>query len=209
LLALSAAADKAFLAKQKSSVLDKQKEIQNAGGPTALPGRGIDPRITAVSENLKLLQEDAIITAAVFSGALTPAIDTVFNALANGENVFQALGESLKALVIELVKAIAKALILKALGTAIGGVGGGFFSTTVGGAIAGVLGGRAGGGPVTPGGGYIVGENGPEKFYPTSPGMIIPNDVGNGGGQFEFVISGNTLRTINRRADTSFGRLNG
>jgi len=34
---------------------------------------------------------------------------------------------------------------------------------------------RAEGGPVFPGGSYWVGEQGPERFVPTSPGTIIPN----------------------------------
>jgi hypothetical protein len=35
--------------------------------------------------------------------------------------------------------------------------------------------GRATGGPVAPGRGYLVGENGPELFVPTSSGKIAPN----------------------------------
>jgi hypothetical protein len=38
----------------------------------------------------------------------------------------------------------------------------------------------ADGGPVSPGGTYLVGENGPEIFRPSVGGSIIPN--GNGGG---------------------------
>ena len=36
--------------------------------------------------------------------------------------------------------------------------------------------GRRLGGPVTPGGGYIVGENGPEFFRPNSAGRIMNNN---------------------------------
>lgn len=163
---------------------------------TDVTKRGIDPRITEVSENFKLLQEDAKQTAAIIGNTLGPTIDNVFNALANGDNVFKALGDSLKGLVIELVKAVAKALILQAILTAIapgagavGGAGGGGF---IGKLLGSVFGGRAGGGPVTPGGGYIVGENGPEKFYPTQPGMIVPSGGGMGG-TLTASISGNSL----------------
>jgi hypothetical protein len=48
--------------------------------------------------------------------------------------------------------------------------GGGFFSQLMG--MFG--GGRAAGGPVFPGYGYTVGEQGPEKFVPTVPGHIEP-----------------------------------
>lgn len=34
---------------------------------------------------------------------------------------------------------------------------------------------RAGGGPVVPGQGYIVGEHGPEPFIPSTPGTILPS----------------------------------
>jgi len=43
--------------------------------------------------------------------------------------------------------------------------------------------GRATGGPVAPGRGYIVGEDGPELFVPTSAGRIAPNSGTTAGGQ--------------------------
>ena len=55
------------------------------------------------------------------------------------------------------------------LGAAIGKALGGMFS-----------GARADGGPVTPGGGYLVGERGPEVFRPASSGDVSP--LGGGGG---------------------------
>jgi hypothetical protein len=144
-------------------------------------------------------------------GILGPSVDSVFNALASGENVFEALGNSLKGLVIELVKAVAKALILQAVlalvtgggsaaaGAAAGAAGGGGF---IGKLLGSVFGGRAGGGQVTPGGGYIVGENGPEKFYPSQPGMIVPNG-GGGGGNLTARISGNSLLFLLNQASQS------
>ncbi len=53
--------------------------------------------------------------------------------------------------------------------------GGGF----VGGLISGA---RAGGGPVSGGQRYLVGENGPEIFEPSTSGVIIPNAVASSGG---------------------------
>jgi hypothetical protein len=200
---------------------NEQKRIEQANsklgaglGPEQLGTfnpAGLESAIEAAQLVRAELTETELIATktAIAMGALGGAVDTVFNALANGENVFEALGGFVKQLAIDIAKAIVKALILKAVTSAIGGGGGGAVSGLIGQAFSSVLGGRAAGGPVTAGGGYIVGENGPEKFYPNSPGMIVPNDAGNAGGQFEFVISGNTLRTINRRADTSFGRLNG
>lgn len=61
---------------------------------------------------------------------------------------------------------------VEALGAA-GGSGGGFFDS-----IFNFLGFRANGGPVMPGGSYIVGERGPELFVPSAAGNIVPNGGG-------------------------------
>lgn len=61
---------------------------------------------------------------------------------------------------------------VEALGAA-GGSGGGFFDS-----IFNFLGFRANGGPVMPGGSYIVGERGPELFVPSAAGTIVPNGGG-------------------------------
>ena len=55
-----------------------------------------------------------------------------------------------------------------------GGSGGSGLLGVVGSALGGLLGlpGRATGGPVGPGNAYVVGENGPELFVPTSAGRI-------------------------------------
>jgi len=51
--------------------------------------------------------------------------------------------------------------------------------------------GRATGGPVGTDGPHMVGENGPELFWPSSAGRIIPN--GAGGGGLTIVLQGNTF----------------
>ena len=58
-----------------------------------------------------------------------------------------------------------------------------------------IAGARASGGPVSGGSTYIVGENGPEMFTPSTSGNIIPNHQIGGGsnGGVQIVISGNTL----------------
>jgi len=65
-------------------------------------------------------------------GGLTNAFSSVFEAILNGEDAFQALSQSVKQLVAELAKAVIKSLILKAITSAIapgsgalaGGIGG-------------------------------------------------------------------------------------
>lgn len=61
------------------------------------------------------------------------------------------------------------------LGTGGGSGGmGSFLGGSLGGSLGALLGlpGRATGGPVSPGRGYVVGENGPELFVPTSAGRV-------------------------------------
>lgn len=62
-----------------------------------------------------------------------------------------------------------------------GGSGGGGNLLGLVGAVGSLLGlpGRATGGPVSPGRGFVVGENGPELFVPTSAGQVVP--AGGGG----------------------------
>ena len=61
-----------------------------------------------------------------------------------------------------------------------GGSGGGGLGGLLSGLVGGLFGlpGRATGGPVSPGQPYVVGENGPEMFVPTSAGAISPNQGG-------------------------------
>jgi hypothetical protein len=60
-----------------------------------------------------------------------------------------------------------------------------------GGALPGQFGGRrAGGGPVSSGRGYLVGEMGPELFVPSSGGgSIIPNDRLGGGANINITVN--------------------
>ncbi|WP_295636807.1 tail tape measure protein [Novosphingobium sp.] len=57
-----------------------------------------------------------------------------------------------------------------------GGSGGGGSLLGLVGAVSSLFGlpGRATGGPVSPGRGFVVGENGPELFVPTSAGQVVP-----------------------------------
>lgn len=67
------------------------------------------------------------------------------------------------------------------------GLGGGGSGSGGGGGLLGLAGlvgslfglpGRATGGPVSPGRGFVVGENGPELFVPTSAGQVLPAGAG-------------------------------
>ena len=57
---------------------------------------------------------------------------------------------------------------------------------------------RAAGGPVAPGGSYIVGERGPELFTPSSSGNITPNHAMGGGSTITVNVNGGDPNSIVR-----------
>jgi hypothetical protein len=94
------------------------------------------------------------------------------------------LERSMRGLIDLFAQFLLKAVVFQQLsqafgqGNSAGGVVGSLFA-----GLSHLAGFRAGGGDVNYGGAYLVGEQGPEIFTPTTSGMIIPNDqVGSGGG---------------------------
>jgi hypothetical protein len=169
---------KAEAAKQAKQTAERNQQalIPNFGIEQAKP---INPLATAGAVNPfvgspikeSLLQEAAAAAAArteyekyaaSVSGLVAPAIDNLFNALQNGTNVFEAIGQSVKALVVDIIKAIAKAAILKAITTAVSaGSGAGFFGglfNLLGGGLGGVAAPTFGGGAGLGGGFALNGE---------------------------------------------------
>ncbi len=61
---------------------------------------------------------------------------------------------------------------------------------------------RALGGPVAPGGSYIVGERGPELFTPSSSGNITPNHAMGGGANITVNVNGGDPNSIVRALQT-------
>lgn len=85
-----------------------------------------------------------------------------------------------------LFQGLARDLAILALRTSViqplfgGGASGG--TGLIGTLLSGLLPGRASGGPVQAGRPYMVGEQGPEPFIPTTDGFILPNGAMQGGG---------------------------
>jgi len=104
------------------------------------------------------MMQSATLLQGTLSQGLTSAFDSVFDSILEGKNVFQALGDALKQLVIETIKAVAKMLILKAITNLLFSGGGG----AAGGAIAGLLGGI--GGSANGGGFGLGGQIGSRSF---------------------------------------------
>lgn len=86
--------------------------------------------------------------------------------------------DDLQRVAFRALDSIAARAISSGIGSLFGGQGSGSgFGNLLGQAFGSLLGvpGRATGGPVSPGRGYLVGENGPELFVPTSAGRINAN----------------------------------
>ena len=86
--------------------------------------------------------------------------------------------DDLQRVAFRTMDTIAARAISSGIGSLFGGLGsgsgiGGLVGQTFGSLLG--LPGRATGGPVSPGRGYLVGENGPELFVPTSSGKIAAN----------------------------------
>jgi hypothetical protein len=95
--------------------------------------------------------------------------------------------EDLKRIALSAMEEIAAAAIRSGIGAVLAGAGG-KKGGGIGGLLTGLLGlpGRAGGGPVSPGRAYLVGERGPELFVPTASGRV---DTGRTGGAADIRIS--------------------
>jgi hypothetical protein len=65
--------------------------------------------IQAAIDNVNRLRDAGIAAGAAFSSVISPAIDGVFSAIENGQDVIKSLGDSFKKLVIDLIKATIKA----------------------------------------------------------------------------------------------------
>lgn len=102
----------------------------------------------------------------------------VGHALAEGILMGRSWKNVLDSLIVAIAQLIVKMYVLKALqASSFGSSGfGGFITALVGG-----FSGKAGGGSVSAGTPYLVGENGPEVFMPNTGGSIVPNGKWGGG----------------------------
>jgi lambda family phage tail tape measure protein len=111
----------------------------------------------------------------IFNTATKGMEDALVNFAMTGKLSFSDMANSI---IADIVRILARKAILSAMGLG-GDMFGGFF--------------KAGGGTVTAGTPYVVGDAGPEMFVPTSAGTIIPNNKLSGGG-------GDTMVTYNINA---------
>lgn len=122
------------------------------------------PRQTAeAAAALEALKEPAARAAASIDEAFARA----------GESLARSLGRAAADGEVSLAE-LAQAVLAAINAASRGGTGGGLaqaLTAALGGAFSGA---RAGGGPVTSGGAYLVGERGPEVFRPASAGAVEP-----------------------------------
>lgn len=128
-----------------------------------------DPIIVQFMDRLREIQKIRELKE-VFLDLRDAAGDAFMSFVTGAKSAKEALSDFLTTIGTQLLqRGIMQLLDMFIFGTG-GGAGGafGFFSSLISGR-------RQGGGPVTGGDAYMVGENGPEIFRPASNGMISPN----------------------------------
>lgn len=118
-----------------------------------------------------------------FQEAAVSGLRSFEDVLVNIGDKTTTTAEKFRAMTESILKDIGRILIRSAASNLLSGIFGGGPVSAYSGAgnpwsAGGMLpfgGARAGGGPVTPGKWYRVGEKGPEDFVPTVPGVIVPN----------------------------------
>jgi hypothetical protein len=133
------------------------EEQASGGGPDAEGGRAA---LSALVEETHLAAS-AIEEAFARTGAAIES--SLASAARRGGDVFELMSQ-------RILQSLADLAIERVVG--------GSLATLVQGAVGGLFGQRAEGGPVVPGGAYLVGERGPELFTPASAGTIEPSSTG-------------------------------
>lgn len=168
-----------------------EKAVQNAlrkagAAATDEERAAIEELITAT-----YAQQDAIRAAEqaqrAFENIAQSSLTSFIQDLRAGKSAAEALSNVFDNIANQLIQMAVQGLVRAAFGGIFGGGGGNPLAFLFGGA-------RAHGGSVQQGKGYMVGERGPEPFFPTTSGRIISNDAlrgegGGGGGRVEVVVS--------------------
>jgi hypothetical protein len=166
-------------------------------------------------EGLTEAQKNLADTGALIANTITPSLEAMIQAIGRGENAFQAFGQGVKAILVQVIQKLAATAILAGILSALfpGGLGGAQGFAQIFGRLAGF---RATGGPVSGGSPYVVGERGPELFVPAVSGSIVPNNaVGSfmsgrqSGGSGMSVLRGQDILLAYARTQRSQLRVNG
>lgn len=160
---------------QLQEIAEKYREIANSLG---------NPQAVQAAENFKR-QVDELAASAdavgnkfreIGEGAFAEFFSDILDGTKSVKDAFADMGKSILRSVNQLV---AQDIAKKIFGSFGKSEGGGGALSFFGDIFKGIFGGaRAEGGPVSPGKGYVVGENGPEWFMPSAPGSIVPAGAG-------------------------------
>jgi hypothetical protein len=137
----------------------------------------MDDPMTFDDDSLAGLPRQAAEAAAALEALKEPAaraaasIDEAFARA--GESLVRSLGRAAADGEVSLAE-LAQAVLAAINAASRGGTGGGLAQALTAALGGGFGGARAGGGPVTSGGAYLVGERGPEVFRPASAGSVEP-----------------------------------
>lgn len=101
--------------------------------------------------------------------------DAVMSMVDGTKTTSEAFKDMAREIIAELYRIIVVEQMVSSIRNALGG-GGGFLSRIMT-PVAGIFGGRASGGSVMSGSPYLVGESGPEVFYPGRSGTIMNNNL--------------------------------
>lgn len=155
---------------------DNLEGANNAGNQTASIFERVARAIGSVVEQIPSLDQSL---KGVVQGAMTQFTDGFTAAITGAKSFADAVKDMAKSIIDSLIKMLVQYYITKPLFDAISGFIGGIGGGATGGAAPAT---RAVGGPVSSGSPYLVGENGPELFVPSSAGQIQPNGRMGGGG---------------------------
>jgi len=135
-------------------------------------GADISPLNTALASAAKALSDFANGPVADTNASIEAAVDKSFSAVARTISNAVVSG---KGSMDQLVDAILADFDRVAINQFIVKPVEGFISSFASNVLSSIAGTRAGGGPVDAGAPYLVGEQGPELFVPSSSGQIAPN----------------------------------
>jgi len=137
-------------------------------------GADISPLNTALASAAKALSDFASGPVADANASIESAVDksfsavarTITNAVISGKG---SMDQLVDAILADFDRVAINQFIAKPVENFIGNVASNLFSS--------IAGARASGGPVDAGAPYLVGEQGPELFMPSSSGQIAPNSA--------------------------------
>ena len=147
-----------------------------SGKTSILLSESASRAVQTMLSNLTLMDKKTTEAASAFETVLAPAIDAAFDALAQGENIIQAVGTAMKRLIISIAATVVKAAILAAIlsvisgGSANAAKGGKSFGEFFTGMIKGLAGSKSSFGGAGAG------------FAGATPSVLTPSFAGFGGG---------------------------